>query len=190
VKRLSRLPFVFGMKVSASRRVLGNYTKGAGHFKDKGEFGIYVGNAMLMFQVFKLEDGLTGRVREYWNRYLLHNELPIGVVSGPANAMPREWQRAWRACYAGDERLMPIYRSAFEEFLAACRFTNNGRPVDKIIACLKHAMKLDGVITSDNVAEGTCALAEEERRRFAARYRKIKDELAARTDPIWISRQV
>ncbi|HEX8185551.1 MAG TPA: hypothetical protein VF747_12385, partial [Blastocatellia bacterium] len=119
VKRLSRLPFVFGMKVSASRRVLGNYTKGAGHFKDKGEFGIYVGNAMLMFQVFKLEDGLTGRVREYWNRYLLHNELPIGVVSGPANAMPREWQRAWRACYAGDERLMPIYRSAFEEFLAA-----------------------------------------------------------------------
>src|SRR5256714_7298488 len=34
VKRLSRLPFIFGVKVSASRRVLGNYTKGAGHFKD------------------------------------------------------------------------------------------------------------------------------------------------------------
>ncbi|HSB10294.1 MAG TPA: hypothetical protein VLM38_12475, partial [Blastocatellia bacterium] len=112
VKRLSRLQFVFGVKVSASRRVLGNYTKGAAHFKDKGEFGIYIGNAMLMFQLFKLEDGPLGRVREYWNRYLLHNELPIGVVPGPANVFPREWQRAWRACYSGDERLMATYKSA------------------------------------------------------------------------------
>ncbi|MFY9610280.1 MAG: hypothetical protein WAU45_16905, partial [Blastocatellia bacterium] len=39
VKRLSRLPFIFGLKVSAPPRVLGHYTKGAGHFKDKGEFG-------------------------------------------------------------------------------------------------------------------------------------------------------
>ena len=189
VKRLSRLPFIFGVKVSAPRRVLGNYTKGAGHFKDKGEFGIYVGNAMLMFQVFELEDGLMGRVRECWNRYLLHNELPIGVVSGPANAMPREWQRAWRACYAGDERLMPIYRSAFEAFSAACRFGNGGKPVEKIIACLKHAMKLDGVIESDRVAEGTLALTEEERGQFAARYRRIKDDLAASIDPLWVSKK-
>ncbi|HVG19463.1 MAG TPA: dihydrodipicolinate synthase family protein [Blastocatellia bacterium] len=189
VKRLSRLPFVFGVKVSAPRRVLGNYTKGAGHFKDKGEFGIYVGNAMLMFQVFKLEDGFIGRVREYWNRYLLHNELPVGVVAGPANAMPREWQRAWRACYAGDERLMPIYKSAFEEFSAACRFANNGKTVKKTIACLKQALKLDGVIASDNVAEGTRALTEEERRLFAARYQRIKDDLAAGVDPLWISKK-
>jgi dihydrodipicolinate synthase/N-acetylneuraminate lyase len=111
VKQLSRLPFISGVKVSASRRVLGNYTRGALHFKDKGEFGIYIGNAMLMFQAFRLEDGLLGRVREYWNRYLLRNELPIGVVSGPANVLPREWQRAWRACYAGDDRLMAVYIS-------------------------------------------------------------------------------
>jgi dihydrodipicolinate synthase/N-acetylneuraminate lyase len=189
VKRLSRLPFIFGVKVSAPRRVLGNYTKGAGHFKDKGEFGIYVGNAMLMFQVFKLEDGVIGRVREYWNRYLLHNELPIGVVAGPANAMPREWQRAWRACYAGDERLMSVFRSAFEEFGAACRFSNNGKPVKKTIACLKHAMKLDGVIASDNVAEGTRSLTEEERSQFARRYRRIKEYLAARVDPVWLSKR-
>jgi dihydrodipicolinate synthase/N-acetylneuraminate lyase len=189
VKRLSRLPFIFGLKVSAPRRVLGNYTKGAGHFKDKGEFGIYVGDAMLMFQVFKMEDGFIGRVREYWNRYLLHNELPVGVVSGPANAMPREWQRAWRACYAGDERLMPAYRSAFDEFSAACRFTNNGKIVEKTIACVKYALKLDGVITSDEVAKGTCALNDEERRQFAISYRIIKDGLAAKTDNIWISKK-
>jgi dihydrodipicolinate synthase/N-acetylneuraminate lyase len=144
---------------------------------------------MLMFQVFKLEDGFTGRIREYWNRYLLHNELPIGVVAGPANTMPREWQRAWRACYAGDERLMPVYRSAFEKFGAACQFTSNGKPVDKIIACLKYAMKLDGVIASDNVAEGTHSLTEEERRQFASRYHKIKDGLEATTDPVWISQR-
>ena len=188
VKQLSRLPFIFGMKVSASRRVLGNYTKGAGHFKDKWEFGIYIGNAMLIFQVFDLESGLLGRVREYWNRYLLRNELPIGVVSGPANALPREWQRAWRACYAGDERLMSTYKSAFEQFGAACRFSKGGAQAEKIIACLKHALKLEGVITSDLVAEGTQALETDERREFADRYKRIKNLLSETTDPIWTSR--
>ncbi len=188
VKQLSRLPFIFGLKVSASRRVLGNYTKGAGHFKDKGEFGIYIGNAMLMFQVFDLEQGLLGRVREYWNRYLLQNELPIGVVSGPANALPREWQRAWRACYAGDERLMSIYKSAFEQFGAGCRFSQGGGHIEKLIACVKHALKLDGVITSDMVAEGTHALDADERREFADRYIRIKQHLVATTDSVWLSR--
>jgi dihydrodipicolinate synthase/N-acetylneuraminate lyase len=188
VKRLSRLPFIFGVKVSASRRVLGNYTKGAGHFKDKGEFGIYVGNAMLMFQVFKLEDGFPGRVREYWNRYLLHNELPIGVVSGPANSLPREWQRAWRACYSADERLMSVYKSAFDQFEASCHFSRGRDEVEKIIACLKHALKLDGVITSDLVAAGTPALDPNERLEFAVRYARIKQDLAEETDDVWLSR--
>ena len=188
VKRLSRLPFIFGVKVSASRRVLGNYTKGAGHFKDKGEFGIYIGNAMLMFQLFELEDGLLGRAREYWNRYLLHNELPIGVVSGPANVMPREWQRAWRACYAGDERLMSLYKSAFDKFSTACQFSKEGNKVEKGIACFKHALKLDGVISSDVVAEGTPGLQPNERIEFARSYEGIKENLSAHTDAVWISR--
>lgn len=190
VKRLSRLPFVFGLKVSAPRRVLGNYTKGAGHFKDKGEFGIYVGDAMLMFQVFRLEDGFIGRVKEYWNRYLLHNELPIGVVSGPANALPREWQRAWRACFAGDERLMSVYRSAFEQFSSACRFTTGGRVVKKSIACFKRALKIEGVIESDRVAEGTAALTADEGEQFARQFRTIKESLGELTDQTWISKTV
>jgi dihydrodipicolinate synthase/N-acetylneuraminate lyase len=183
VKRLSRLPFIFGIKVSASRRVLGNYTRGALHFKDKGEFGVYIGNAMLMFQVFRLEDGLLGRVREYWNRYLLHNELPVGVVSGPANVFPREWQRAWRACTACDEHLMAIYKRAFEQFEAACFFGQM-----KMIACLKRALKLEGVIESDRVAAGTAALEASEGRKFEDRYYAIKEMLAASTDPLWVSR--
>ena len=187
VKRMSRLPFIFGLKVSAPRRVLGNYTKGAAHFKDKGEFGIYVGNAMLMFQLFKVDDGLLGRAREYWNRYLLQNELPIGVVSGPANAMPREWQRAWRACYAGDERLMSIYKNAFEQFSAACRFAQGGKEIKKSIACLKYALKLDGVIDSDIVAEGTRALDAAERSDFEQRYLRIRQSLESSTDSVWRS---
>jgi dihydrodipicolinate synthase/N-acetylneuraminate lyase len=183
VKRLSRLPFIYGVKVSASRRVLGNYTKGAGHFKDKGEFGIYVGNAMLMFQVFKLEDGPVGRLREYWNRYLLHNELPVGVVSGPANVWPREWQRAWRACYSGDERLMAVCRSAFEAFGGACNFET-----DKTIACVKQALKLEGVIGSDLVAKGTPLLNEQQRQRLTGRYEAIRQALGDGLDPIWRSR--
>jgi hypothetical protein len=154
------------------------------HFKDKGEFGIYIGNAMLMFQVFKLEDGLGGRVREYWNRYLLHNELPIGVVSGPANALPREWQRAWRACYAGDERLMTVYRRAFESFNAAVRFGTT----EKMLACLKQALKLDGVIESSHVAAGTPALTEAERKSFSQQYVSLKASLAEATDTLWLSK--
>lgn len=188
VKRLSRLPFIFGVKVSAPRRVLGNYTKGALHYKDKGEFGIYVGNAMLMFQVFRMDDGLRGRIREYWNRYLLHNELPIGVVSGPANALPREWQRAWRACFSGDERLMAVYKSIFEEFSAACRFSDDGKEVKKSVACFKQALKIEGVIESSAVAKGTRQLTDDQRRAFEIRYERIKKKLLEQTDPLWVSR--
>ncbi len=184
VKKLSRLPFICGVKVSASRKVLGNYTKGALHFKDKGEFGIYIGNAMLMFQVFHLEDGFMGLLREYWNRYLLRNELPIGVVSGPANVLPREWHRAWRASFTGDERLMRIYKEAFEEFGAACRF---GR-TEKMLACFKYALKLDGVIESDRVAAGTPALTGEERKIFTSKYAAIRARLAEMTDSLWLSK--
>ncbi len=184
VKRLSRLPFVCGVKVSASRRVLGNYTRGALHFKDKGEFGIYIGSAMLMFQVFRLEEGVMGKVREYWNRYLLHNELPIGVVSGPANVLPREWQRAWRACYTGDERLVQIYRDAFEQLNAACRFGKT----EKMLAALKFALKLEGVIESAAVAANTPALTDEERIVFAERYREVKRLLAEVDNEVWTSK--
>lgn len=186
VKKLSRLPFICGVKVSASRKVLGNYTKGASHFKDKGEFGIYIGNAMLMFQVFHLEDGFSGLAREYWNRFLLRNELPVGVVSGPANVLPREWQRAWRAAFTGDERLMRIYKTAFEEFGVACKFGKS----EKMLACFKYALKLDGVIESDNVARGTPALNDDERKLFAQKYAEIKEKLAAETDALWISKSL
>ena len=54
---------------------------------------------------------------------------------------------------------------------------------------MKHALKLDGVITSDLVAGGTPALEPNERNEFARRYEAIKENLAAETDPVWISRK-
>jgi dihydrodipicolinate synthase/N-acetylneuraminate lyase len=187
VKQLSRLPFVRGLKVSAPRRVLGNYTKAASNFKDSGEFGIYIGDAMLIFEVYKLKHGLMGKLQEYWNRYLLHDELPIGVVSGPGNPLPREWQRAWRACYTGDNELTAQYQSIFREFNSAHYFGNSSSQVSKLISCLKYALKLNGVIENDNVASGTPALTNEDRALFRDRYAGIKEQVAS-TNPLWVSR--
>ena len=50
VKALSRLDFVRGIKVSAPRKVMGNYTKAAASFNERGEFGIYVGDALQIFE--------------------------------------------------------------------------------------------------------------------------------------------
>lgn len=188
VKRLSRLPFVFGIKVSASRRVLGNFMRGASHYNDQGEFGIYIGNAMLMFDVFRLENSLWGRVREYWNRFLMHDTLPVGVIAGPGNVLPREWRRAWHAAYTGDDRLLTIYRNIFRQFEKACRFSDQGQMTEKALACFKYALLLDGVITSDRVGAGTPALTEEERKRFSESYHKIKEQIRGNCPAGWISK--
>ncbi len=84
---------------------------------------------------------------------------------------------------------MSTYKSAFEQFDAACHFSTGGAEIEKIIACLKHALKLEGVITSDLVAEGTQELEANERRQFADRYKRIKNLLSETTDPVWISRR-
>lgn len=188
VKRLSRLDFICGMKVSAPRKVLGHYTKASLHFNEKDEFGIYVGKASLIFDLFQPTRGLLGKIREYWTLYLLHHAMPIGVVSGPANVFPREWQKAWRVCYAGDEEAMMLYRTLLESFREAYTFSHQGRRVPKLIACLKYALWLEGVISSPAVAPGTAALTEEEKKIFADRYARLKDEIRARSDPLWISR--
>jgi dihydrodipicolinate synthase/N-acetylneuraminate lyase len=190
VKRLSRLPFVFGIKVSAPRRVLGNYMRGASHYNDQGEFAIYIGNALLIFEVFHLESSLWGVVKEYWNRFLMHDSLPVGVVSGPANVLPREWRRAWHACYTGDEHLMRIYKEIFKDFEKAQQWSVREKPVEKAIACFKTALVLDGVIASDAVARGTPAFREEERRQFTELYHRIKEKIGRDCPPNWISQAV
>lgn len=187
VKRLSRLPYVFGIKVSASRRVLGNYMRGASHYNDQGDFAIYIGNAMLIFDVFHLEHSLAGRVREYWNRFLMHDTVPVGVVSGPGNVFPQEWKRAWYACCTGDVLLTAAYRKVFEAFERVRCFLKNGKAVNKDLACFKYALVLEGVIDADAVAAGTPALSDSERDLFRKDYRMLKDEIAATCPENWVS---
>jgi dihydrodipicolinate synthase/N-acetylneuraminate lyase len=185
VKHLGRLPWIRGIKVSASRRVIGNYTKAALHYKQPGEFGIYIGNAMLIFEMYRPSHSLLGRFREGWRDYLLYSTPPIGVVSGPGNVMPREWQKAWRACWAGDDELIDLYQAICQRFEAICEFEENGRRVVKMIACLKYALGLDGVVSSSLVACGTPALTEEQKKIFRENYRAFRESTASRTGRMW-----
>jgi dihydrodipicolinate synthase/N-acetylneuraminate lyase len=185
VKHLSRLPWVRGIKVSAPRRVIGNYTKAALHYKQPGEFGIYIGNAMLIFEMYRPSHGLFGRLREGWRDHLLHDTPPIGVVSGPANCLPREWQKAWRVCWAGDDELTDVYQEICLRFEEICRFEEHGRRVTKMIACIKRALELDGVISSAAVGRGTKPLSDEQKKIFCDDYHGLRDYARKKIDPNW-----
>lgn len=186
VKELSRLPWVCGIKVSAPRHVLGNYTKAALHYKQPGEFGIYIGNAMLIFDWYRPQLGFMGRLRAGLNEWLLYDALPIGVVSGPGNVLPREWKKAWNVCWAGDEELMRVYQTICERFEQMTSFGEpSGQYVGKMLACLKYALELDGVITSSHVAPGTQALTADEKQIFSAAWATLQTEVKAATKSWW-----
>ena len=187
LKQMSRLEYVHGIKVTAGKAVLGNYMRAASHFKGKGEFAVYPGNAYLIFDLFMRPQGVAGRVRHYWNRYLTRNAQPHGVVAGAANAMPREWQRAWQVYSDGDPFLIERYAGILEDFRAACDIVRWGKPVRATIACLKAALSEIGVCTSDAVAAGTPTLEEAERRQFLRRFKDIRRRAAATLEPEWLS---
>jgi dihydrodipicolinate synthase/N-acetylneuraminate lyase len=184
VKAMSRLDFVRGIKVSAPRRVLGNYTKAAAGFRDRGDFGIYVGNALLIFDLFRPRSGWLGTISEHWQRYRMRGGIPIGVVSGPANPLPREWARAWQVSRAGDAERMDEVRSVLDAFRGATQQAGSKRS----IACLKRALRLMGVIESDAVAPGTPALGREEAERFDAAFARVRQLARERIGAPWVSR--
>ncbi len=187
VRRLSQLPWIHGVKVTAGKVVLGNYTRAAAHFKRRGEFAIYPGDAYLIFDLFRPAKGIAGRTRNYWNRYLTRNSLPDGVVAGAANVLPREWQRSWQVCRQSQLPLMERYRGIVERWPTICEFTRNGQTTRLTIACLKAALKDLGICTSDAVAAGTRALEPAERREFLRRFRDLRRRAAATLEPEWLS---
>ncbi len=183
LKALSRLDFVRGIKVSAPPKVFGNYTKAARGFKERGEFGIYVGDAMQIFEIFQPRRGLFGSAAEHWQRWRMRGGLPVGVVAGPANALPREWARAWQVCRSGDgERMEPV-RQVLEAFRSGTRLAGGKRS----IACLKRALMHRGVIGSDAVAEGTPALARPDAERFDAVFDEVRQRARELLVPTWVT---
>jgi dihydrodipicolinate synthase/N-acetylneuraminate lyase len=184
VKAMSRLDFVRGIKVSASRRVLGNYTRAAKRFKDRGEFGIYVGNAKLIFDLYRPYHGWSGPVREHWDRWHLSGGLPVGVVAGPANALPREWARAWQVCRAGDEERMNQAQRVVDAFRDRT-VAAGGR---RTLACLKRALYREGVISSACVAPGTPELSEADAERFDEAFAEVKALAAREIGAPWVTR--
>lgn len=187
VKRLSQLPYIHGIKVTASKAVLGNYTRAAANFKRKGQFSIYPGNAYLIFDLFRPANGVAGRARGYWNRYLTRNSLPDGIVAGAANVMPREWQRSWQVCRRHQGNLMTRYGEVLTQFREAGEFSRGERPARLTIACLKAALKELGVCTIDTVARGTPELEADERREFLRRFRAVRRVAATKLEPEWTS---
>ena len=183
VKALSRLDFVRGIKVSAPRKVLGNYTKAALGFKDRGEFAIYVGDAMLIFDLFRPRSGPWGTVVDHWTRWRLQGAVPAGVVAGPANALPREWARAWQVCRAGDLERMEQVREVLADFRSGTHSTSGRRT----IACLKRALLNLGVIRSDAVAPGTPKLASPDAERFDEVFARVREKAARTVRAPWVS---
>jgi dihydrodipicolinate synthase/N-acetylneuraminate lyase len=183
VKQLSRLDFVRGIKVSAPPRRLGHYTKAARQFRDLGAFDIYVGDALHIMKMMRPQSGFFGALREHWNRFLLHDLLPSGVVSGPANLFPREWQRAWCVARAGDVERMDELESLFLRFSASYRFAEGKRS----LAALKRGLFKRGVVSGDAVAKGTGAFSAEQAAQFDAELERILDATAGLLPARWCS---
>ncbi len=183
VKQMSRLDFVRGIKVSAPPRKLGHYTKAARQFRDLGAFGIYVGNALYILEMMRPRTGLWGSLVEHWNRFLLHDLLPAGVVAGPANLWPREWQYAWQVASAGDAERMRTVQELFEAFGRSYVFPEGKRS----LAALKRGLLRLGVISSDAVAAGTPALDVAQAEAFDASFEALRSDTRARLPEHWCS---
>jgi len=180
VKRMAELDYVRGIKVTATKAVLGNYTRAASHFKARGEFTIYFGNAYLIFDLFAPPGGVSGWAVYLWNRYVTRGSMLSGVVAGPANVMPREWRRAWAVAQHSDAALMAKYERVLSALRDACEFQRGGKRYRPTLACLKAALAERGVISSEAVASGTPSLEAPERAEFARRIDSVF-KLAAQT---------
>jgi dihydrodipicolinate synthase/N-acetylneuraminate lyase len=126
---------------------------------------------------------VLGTLAEHWQRWRMRGGLPVGVVAGPANALPREWARAWQVCRAGDGERMEQVRRVLEAFRSGTRLAGGKRS----IACLKRALMHRGVITSDAVAEGTPALARPDAERFDTVFDEVRALAAELLAATWVT---
>ncbi|MBW2421682.1 MAG: dihydrodipicolinate synthase family protein [Deltaproteobacteria bacterium] len=166
---ISRLDFVRGIKVSAPIDVVDQHLRvNAGRGAD--EYGVHVGYGSLVFELFARPESES-------------EARPSGIVCGPANCLPREWAHAWRSCVAGDREAARRAKGVVDLF-RELTFTPDGR---RTIAVLKRALLLDGVLSSDALAEGTPALGDADRARFDAGYAALRADASDRMAAPWIT---
>jgi dihydrodipicolinate synthase/N-acetylneuraminate lyase len=131
--------------------------------------------------------GLWGKLSEHWNRFLLHDLLPTGVVAGPANLWPREWQRAWQVASAGDVELMGEMKRIFASYRDAYTFRGAGK---RSLAALKRGLLALGVVSSDAVASGTPALDSRQAELFDRSFERLLAEVRGSLPDRWVSAAV
>ena len=103
-------------------------------------------------------------------------------MAGQANALPREWQNAWRVAVSGDDREAARYRDAFDRLSAACRPGGSG---SRTVACMKRVLARCGILSSDRLAPGTSGLSPEEGTVFDAAFEAIAQDLREGSPERW-----
>ncbi|MDQ3684597.1 MAG: dihydrodipicolinate synthase family protein [Acidobacteriota bacterium] len=178
IEELSHLPFVVCLKASTTREILRGYMKAfASGGRDKG-FGVYVGNAPLIFEMDEMQREAA---------IATDSVAVAGVVSGTANLFPREWQQAWRAVVGHEPELCAAYRSAFADFENLASFGDGRRRPSKLIAGIKQGLYSRGIISSPSVARGTPMLTTEEAERLTDGLARVMDGLRDKVNPQCLS---
>ncbi len=174
LKRLARLDYLVGLKLSAAPSVFSDYIKAARHYKTREQFGIYLGNAGLIFQLFKPSQGPLASVRERLRRVFEGAEPPHGVCPLSANLFPRAWRKAWEAAQAGDAGRMAAYEAAFAEVQESWTFQRESHSSRRGMACVKAALVEEGVIASDTPVLGASRLEGADRAAWLKAYGRLK----------------
>jgi D-arabinose 5-phosphate isomerase GutQ/sugar/nucleoside kinase (ribokinase family) len=142
LKQLSRLDAVVGLLAGGSPKVVGNYLKGARHYKARHEFGVYLSNAELIFPLFMPVRNALGALRDHWMRLWMGAEHPQGIAPLSAVLFPAAWNEAWNAALAGDAQRMTAFARAFEAL--------GSLDLPKVRAALLE----EGIFSSDRPPEG------------------------------------
>ena len=64
-------------------------------------------------------------------------------------------------------------------------FAHTPQYVGKMLACLKYALELDGVISSSHVCPGTQALSWDEKQTFIEAWGALHEQVQQTTKPWW-----
>jgi len=85
---------------------------------------------------------------------------------------------------------MATYRRLCGAFDTICTFEEGGRTQSRMLAGMKYALELEGILPVSHVAPGTPALTADQRRQFEERYRRLTETIRRETAAHWISRPV